>query len=107
MFSQPQLRMKILCPNCKKAVNLSELEAHGYQTEKCGKCGVLVYATYELRDGGRKIWDIHYEKPPDPKKKEPKRRDGCGAMLFLIFIVIAVVASFNACGDLKIIINGP
>jgi len=100
--------MKTLCPNCKQAVNLPDLESHGVQTERCSKCGILVYATYEQRDGGRKVWDIHFEQPPAPKKAEPKSRDGRVALLFLFFAVLAAVVLFRACGDLNIIhINGP
>jgi hypothetical protein len=100
--------MKILCPNCKQAVKLPDLEGHGVQTEKCGKCGVLVYATYEQREGGRKIWDIHYEKPADPKKKEPEPKSGCLALLLLVLAILAVVILISAYADLNIIrINGP
>lgn len=100
--------MKILCPNCKQAVKLPDLEGHGVQMEKCGKCGILVYASYEQKDGGRKLWDIHFEQSPEPKKKESEKKDGCLPLLLLILVVIAAAALYRVWGDLKIIIiNGP
>jgi Zn ribbon nucleic-acid-binding protein len=108
MLGQPQLRMKILCPKCNQAVKLPDLEGHGVQTERCGKCGILVYATYEQRDGGRKVWDVHFEHPAAPKKAEPKSKDGRVALMLLLFTALAALILFSYWGDLNIIhINGP
>jgi hypothetical protein len=91
--------MKILCPNCKQYLKLPDLEGAGVQMEKCGKCGALVHASYEQKEGGRKIWDIHFEKPPEAKKKEPPPKDGCLTLLFLILAAILAVALYRAWWD--------
>ena len=94
--------MKILCPNCKQAVKLPELEGHGVQMEKCSKCGILIHASYEQKEGGRKVWDIHFEKPPEAKKKEPPPKDGCLTLMLLIMAVIVAVALYRAWDDLDL-----
>jgi hypothetical protein len=100
--------MKILCPNCNKFVKLPDLEGQGVRMEKCGKCGILVHASYEQIEGGRKVWDIHLEKPPAPKKAEPKRKDRRIALMLLFFAALVVLILFRACADLDILnINGP
>jgi hypothetical protein len=108
MFGQPQLRMKILCPNCSEVVKLNDLQDRGEQSECCSKCKAVIYATYEETSGGRKVWKIHFEKPPEAKKKEPPPKDGCLWLILLILAVIMAVALYRAWGDLNIInINGP
>jgi hypothetical protein len=91
--------MKILCPNCKQAVKLPDLEGQGVQMEKCGKCGILVYASYEQKEGGRKLWDIHFEKSPEAKKKERPPKDGCLWLILLMLAVIVAVALYRAWED--------
>jgi hypothetical protein len=101
--------MKILCPNCNQVIKLSDLESRGVQSEYCSKCKTTVYATYVAYEGsGRKVWDLHFEKPPDPKKKQPKQRDGCVALMLLFFVALAALILISFWRDLNIIhINGP
>lgn len=101
--------MKILCPKCNQVIKLSDLESRGVQTEYCSKCKTAVHATYEeYEKEGRKVWDVHFEKPPEPKKKEPKKKDGCLTLLLLILVITVAAALYRAWGDLNIItINGP
>jgi hypothetical protein len=99
--------MKILCPNCSETVKLPDLESRGEQSEFCSKCKTVIHATYEETSGGRKFWDIHFEKPPEARKPAPKPR-GCLLPVVLILAVIAAAALYyKVWGDLKIIINGP
>jgi hypothetical protein len=100
--------MKTLCPNCNEVVKLPDLESRGVQTEHCGKCKTLVHATYEAYEGGRKVWDLHFEQPPAPKKAEPKSKDGRVALMLLFFTALVALILFSYWGDLNIIhINGP
>jgi len=77
-------RVKVLCPTCSKPVELSEVESHGVQSGWCADCKVLVHATFENRESGRKVWDVHFEKSP-PEKKKPK---GVNWIVFLLVILL-------------------
>jgi hypothetical protein len=93
--------MKILCPNCNQVVELPHLKSRGIQMAPCKKCGMLVHATAEQPDGGTHIWDVHFEKPPAPKK------DGCLRLLVLIFIALVSLIIIKACVDTNILTIGP
>ena len=94
--------MKILCPNCNRVIKFSDLESYGVQAEGC-KCKTQIHATYEQREGGRKVWDVHFEKPPAAKKAEPKRMDGGTALMLWFF---AFLAALIICG-IWMDMNGP
>ena len=100
--------MKILCPNCSETVKLNDLEDRGEQSEYCGKCKTVVYATYEETTGGRKVWNIHFEKPPEPKKKPPERSGGGGTLALLVIAALVAITLYKACPDLNILrVYGP
>jgi hypothetical protein len=95
--------MKILCPNCNRVIKFSDLESHGVQMGDCSKCKIQIYATYEQREGGRKVWDAHFEEPPAPKKAEPKRMDGGTALMLWFFVFLAALIFCGIWVDM----NGP
>jgi hypothetical protein len=63
--------MKVICPGCKQSVSLPDVEKASPVMGHCSKCKTLIHVSYE-KIGGRKVWDMHFEKPPPPKKPKPK-----------------------------------
>jgi hypothetical protein len=88
--------MKVLCPNCGKAVELSEVESHSVQMGRCAKCNIMIHATFDQRGSGRKVWDLHLEQPKTEKKKG-FGLDGKVLLLVILFVfaLAIIMGTFN------------
>ena len=81
--------MVTLCPKCKQAIALRDLEKTGDQITRCAHCGTYISGTYKS-DDHREVWELHYEKPR-PVIEPP---DGEGALesAFIWFLVLIALA---------------
>jgi len=76
--------------------DLSYLEKKGDQMTFCPNCKMSIAATYK-KDGVRRYWEITFETPMTPEKKESRGdRGGCGTVLGIL-ILAAIVMSMWRC----------
>jgi hypothetical protein len=88
--------MRVLCPRCNVIIDLSYLEKKGDQMTSCPNCKMAIAATYK-KDGVRRYWEITFETPMPPEKKESRDNgSGCGTAL-VILILAAIVFSMYRC----------
>ena len=87
--------MKVLCPRCKRHVDLHYLEKKGDQMARCAKCNTVVAATYK-EDRDRLYWEVFFEKPLRSQDKDPTVI-GCWWMVVvgIIFFIAMMVALGN------------
>jgi hypothetical protein len=84
--------MRVLCPRCNQSILLDYLEKKGDQMGYCGKCKILVGATFK-KDAERLYWELYFEKSLTKKRPGPR---GCWEpILVIVFLVLIILALRN------------